>query len=65
MDSKLYFVTVVAVIHDTNGRILVLKRRDNEAIYPSMYTFPGGKIEGFENVEEALSPLQRGADYDQ
>ena len=51
MDSKLYFV---AVIHDKDARILVLKRRDDETVYPGMYTFPGGKMEGFENVEDAL-----------
>ena len=54
MDSKLYFVTVVAVIHDKDFRILVLKRRDDEVVYPGIYTFPGGKIERSENVEDAL-----------
>jgi len=54
MNSKMYFVTVVAVIHDKNARILVLKRRDDETVYPDVYTFPDGKMEGFENVEDAL-----------
>ena len=53
-ESKLHIVTVVAVIHDNDGRVLVLKRRGDEVVYPDMYTFPGGKIEGFESVEETL-----------
>lgn len=53
--DKLHIVTVVAVIGDGDGRYLVLKRRDNEIAYPGMYTFPGGKVEGNDTVEETLA----------
>jgi 8-oxo-dGTP pyrophosphatase MutT (NUDIX family) len=53
-ESKLHIVTVVAVIHDSDGRVLVLKRQDDETVYPGMYTFPGGKVEDFESIEETL-----------
>lgn len=52
--SKLHIVSVVAVIRNSAGRYLVLKRRNDETAYPGMYTFPGGKIEGNDTVEETL-----------
>jgi len=52
--NKLHIVSVVAVIRNREGGYLVLKRRDDEIAYPGMYTFPGGKIEDNQTVEEAL-----------
>lgn len=51
---KLHIIAVVAVIRNSQGKYLVLKRRDDEIAYPGKYTFPGGKIEGNETVEETL-----------
>jgi 8-oxo-dGTP diphosphatase len=52
---KLHIVTVVAVIRNSSGKYLVLKRRDDEIAYPGLYTFPGGKMEANETVEETLA----------
>lgn len=54
-NDKLHIVAVVAVIKNSEGKFLVLKRRDDEIAYPGLYTFPGGKMEGDETVEEALA----------
>ena len=54
-NNKLHIVTVVAVIRDEEGKFLLLRRRDDEVAYPGMYTFPGGKIEDNQTVEEALA----------
>ncbi len=53
-NNKLHSVTVVAVIRNSVGKYLVLKRAEHELAYPDMYTFPGGKIEGNDTVEETL-----------
>lgn len=52
--NKLHIVTAVAVIRKEEGKYLVLKRSDREIAYPGMYTFPGGKIEDNDTVEETL-----------
>ena len=52
--NKLHIVTAVAVIRNEEGKYLVLKRSDREIAYPGMYTFPGGKIEDNDTVEETL-----------
>ncbi|MBI5621969.1 NUDIX hydrolase [Candidatus Falkowbacteria bacterium] len=52
--NKLHIVAVVAVIRNDQGKYLVLKRRDDEIAYPGMYTFPGGKVEDSDTVEETL-----------
>lgn len=52
--NKLHIVTPVAVIRRKDGRILVLKRRENETVYPGYYTFPGGKIEGNDTISQTL-----------
>lgn len=51
---KLHIVSVVAVIRNPEGKYLILKRRDDEIAYPGMYTFPGGKVEGNDTIEETL-----------
>jgi 8-oxo-dGTP diphosphatase len=53
--NKLHIVTVVAVIRRDDGRILLLKRSDNEPVYPGCFTFPGGKIEDNDTILETLS----------
>lgn len=52
--DSLHFVTPVAVIRRADGRILLLKRRDNEVVYPGYYTFPGGKMDGNETIYQTL-----------
>lgn len=47
-------MSVVAVIRNLDGKYLVLKRSEREIAFPGMYTFPGGKIEDNDNVEETL-----------
>lgn len=51
---KLHIVAVVAVIRNAEGKILLLKRSEREIAYPGMFTFPGGKVEGNDTVEETL-----------
>ena len=53
--DKLHIVTAVAVIRNSDGKYLVLKRHENEIAYPGMYTFPGGKVEGNDTMEETLA----------
>ena len=51
---KLHLVTPVAVIRREDGRILLLRRHDNEKVYPGFWTFPGGKAEGNDTLLETL-----------
>ena len=53
-NNKLHIVSVVAVIRNQAGKYLVLKRSEREIAYPGMYTFPGGKVEDNDTVEETL-----------
>ena len=53
-NNKLHIVAVVAVIRNKEGKYLVLKRGAHEIAYPGKYTFPGGKVEGNDTVEETL-----------
>ena len=52
--NKLHIVAVVAVIRNDEGKFLVLKRHEREVAYPGMYTFPGGKVEENDTVQETL-----------
>lgn len=52
--NKLHIVTAVAVIRRDDGRILLLKRRGDEKVYPGYYTFPGGKVEGNDTIAYTL-----------
>lgn len=48
-------VVVGAVIHDKQGRILLLQRAAHESIYPNMYELPGGNVEDTDtNMRAAL-----------
>ena len=53
-NNKLHIVSVVAVIRNPQGKYLVLKRSPHEVAYPGKYTFPGGKTEGNDSIEETL-----------
>lgn len=53
-DIKTHIVTAVAVIVREDGKILVLKRSAAEKVYPSCYTFPGGKVEDNDTLLETL-----------
>lgn len=53
--NKLHIVTAVAVIQRDDGRILLLKRSDQEKVYPGHFTFPGGKVEDNDTITEALA----------
>lgn len=53
-NNKLHIVSVVAVIRNQDGKYLVLKRSEHEIAFPGMYTFPGGKVEDNDTVEETL-----------
>lgn len=52
--NKLHIVAVTAVIRNADGKFLVLKRSEREIAHPGKYTFPGGKVEDNQSVEEAL-----------
>lgn len=52
--EKLHIITPVAVIMRDDGRILLLKRREDELVYPGCYTFPGGKSEGNDTIIQTL-----------
>lgn len=54
-EQKLHIVACVAVIRNLEGKYLVLKRSEREIAYPGMYTFPGGKVEGNQTIEESLA----------
>ncbi len=52
--NKLHILSVVAVIRREDGRILVLRRSKDETVYPDLFTFPGGKVENNDTVQETL-----------
>lgn len=54
-NNKLHIVAVTAVVQNADGKFLVLKRSDREIAHPGKYTFPGGKVEDNQSVEEALA----------
>ena len=52
--NRLHIVAVVAVIRNKEGKYLLLKRSKKETAYPGLYTFPGGKVEDNDSIEETL-----------
>ncbi len=52
--AKKHIVAVTGVIRNQDGKFLVIKRSEHEIAHPGEYTFPGGKSEGNESIEETL-----------
>lgn len=44
-DKLFYFVANVVVYRESDGRCLILKRRETERVHPGKYAVPGGKLE--------------------
>lgn len=47
-------LSVKAVIRDNDDRVLLLKRADASQNHPSLWDFPGGKVESFEGLDQSL-----------
>lgn len=45
---------VEAIIHDTDGKVLLLKRSDKNTHYLGKWQLPGGTVEDEETLEEAI-----------
>jgi len=45
---------VEAIIHDNDGKVLLLKRSDKNRYYLGKWQLPGGKVEDEETLEEAI-----------
>lgn len=52
--NKLHIVAVTAVIRNKDGKFLVVKRHPREITFPNKWSFPGGKVEGNDSIEQAL-----------
>jgi 8-oxo-dGTP pyrophosphatase MutT (NUDIX family) len=52
--DKLHIVAAAAVIRNPEGKYLVLKRSEKEVAYPGYWSFPGGKSEDNETIQETL-----------
>jgi 8-oxo-dGTP diphosphatase len=48
-------VIVEALVHDTKGRLLLLKRSNTNSIYVGKWQLPGGKVEEGETPIEAIN----------
>ena len=47
-------ITVVTAIIKNNDRFLIVKRKETEKIHGGLWVFPGGKVEGNEDIFTAL-----------
>lgn len=47
-------LTVVAVIKNNKGEVLLGKMPKDRGVYPGQWAIPGGGVEGDETIEEAL-----------
>jgi 8-oxo-dGTP diphosphatase len=54
MQEKPFFLAVAAVIRNGEGRVLLLKRSDDDTINPGKWDLPGGKIDEGETFDQAL-----------
>jgi len=54
MVGSVYIIAVRALIEDSEGRILLIKRSSNSKTNPSTWELPGGKVGAGESIEEAL-----------
>ena len=54
VSSKLYGLTVRALIEDSSGRCLLVRRSPANARFAGTWELPGGKVESGENLASAL-----------
>lgn len=47
-------ITAWAIIIDKEKKILLVKRASNKKLFPNAWTFPGGKHEEWESLEDAV-----------
>lgn len=47
-------ITAGSIIIDDNKRILLVKRASDKKLFPNSWSFPGGKLEEWESLEEAV-----------
>ena len=47
-------ITAWAIIIDNNKKILLVKRPSDKKLFPNAWSFPGGKLEEWESLEEAV-----------
>ena len=52
--NKLHIVAATAVIRNSDGKYLVLKRHPREVAHPERWCFPGGKVDGEDTIEQTL-----------
>lgn len=52
--NKYTFASAPAIIQNPKGEILLAKRKENCAFYPSMWELPGGMTEYNERIEDAV-----------
>ncbi|VVB74288.1 RNA pyrophosphohydrolase [uncultured archaeon] len=52
--NKRFVRIVEAIVSDSKGRVLVLKRSKNNSIYVGKWQFPGGKAWARESAEKAI-----------
>ena len=54
MDDKKHIVAVTALIQNSEGKILLVKRGMHEIAFPGKWALPGGKLEKGETVFDTL-----------
>jgi len=54
MSETPFRLSVHALIRNSNGKYLLLRRSGGSRVNPGKWDFPGGKIEIGENIDEAL-----------
>ena len=47
-------ITAGAIIIDDNKRILLVKRPSDKKLFPNAWSFPGGKLEEWESLDETV-----------
>ena len=47
-------ITAGAIIIDDNKRILLVKRTSDKKLFPNDWSFPGGKLEEWESLDETV-----------